>query len=83
MHTANVGDSRALLCRKSTIIPLTTDHSPERADEKKRVEAEGGVIVSNSLGEPLVNACVLLHVGVRGSQSHNQREAVGRNLRSI
>lgn len=33
---ASVGDSRALLCRKGKPMKLTTDHTPERKDEKER-----------------------------------------------
>lgn len=33
---ASVGDSRAMLCRKSKALKLTLDHTPERKDEKER-----------------------------------------------
>lgn len=32
----SVGDSRAMLCRKDEAYPLTSDHTPERKDEKQR-----------------------------------------------
>ena len=43
---ANVGDSRAILGRKTaqgwTAIPLSSDHKPDRPDERKRIESSGG-----------------------------------------
>jgi serine/threonine protein phosphatase PrpC len=30
------GDSRAVLCRKGSAIPLTNDHKPDRSDEAVR-----------------------------------------------
>nr|KAF6502028.1 protein phosphatase, Mg2+/Mn2+ dependent 1K [Molossus molossus] len=52
---ASVGDSRAILCRKGKSIKLTTDHTPERKDEKERIKKCGGFIAWNSLGQPHVN----------------------------
>ncbi|KZV53192.1 hypothetical protein F511_27558 [Dorcoceras hygrometricum] len=42
---ANCGDSRAVLCRGGAPAPLSSDHKPERPDEKERVEAAGGSII--------------------------------------
>ncbi|KAL1532267.1 protein-serine/threonine phosphatase [Salvia divinorum] len=42
----NCGDSRAVLYRAGQIVPLSSDHKPERADEKARIEASGGKVVS-------------------------------------
>mmetsp|Transcript_23058 Transcript_23058/g.55991 ORF Transcript_23058/g.55991 Transcript_23058/m.55991 type:complete len:377 (-) Transcript_23058:9-1139(-) len=39
---ANVGDSRALLCRQGTTIELNKIHKPEDEAEKKRILAAGG-----------------------------------------
>lgn len=41
---ANVGDSRALLCRGGEAVQLSLDHKPDRADERERIEAAGGFI---------------------------------------
>ncbi|KAM7522342.1 hypothetical protein LguiA_012244 [Lonicera macranthoides] len=42
---ANCGDSRAVLCRSGKAIPLSVDHKPDRPDELKRIEAEGGRVI--------------------------------------
>jgi len=41
---ANVGDSRALLCRNGRALQLSLDHKPSRADEAKRIEEAGGFV---------------------------------------
>lgn len=49
---ANVGDSRAVLCRAATgskagqleASRLSDDHKPNRPDEQRRIEARGGVV---------------------------------------
>ncbi|XP_057861238.2 probable protein phosphatase 2C 68 [Cryptomeria japonica] len=41
----NCGDSRALLCRAGTPIPLSSDHKADRPDEIERIEAAGGQVV--------------------------------------
>jgi protein phosphatase 1K len=43
----HVGDSRALLCRKDTALPLTTDHDPESIFEVERITTCGGRITWN------------------------------------
>ncbi|XP_023888897.1 probable protein phosphatase 2C 51 [Quercus suber] len=64
---ANVGDSKALLCTKKiqsgqgnltaslSATELTENHSPGRDDERARVEASGGIVVT-LWGKPWVNA---------------------------
>ncbi|KAG8037231.1 hypothetical protein GUJ93_ZPchr0023g33382 [Zizania palustris] len=42
---ANCGDSRAVLCRAGSPIPLSSDHKPDRLDEKARIEAAGGQVM--------------------------------------
>ncbi|XP_010886651.1 protein phosphatase 1K, mitochondrial [Esox lucius] len=51
----SVGDSRAMLCRKAKALKLTSDHTPERKDEKQRIKKCGGWVTWNSLGQPHVN----------------------------
>lgn len=42
---ANVGDSRAVLCRSGQAVPLTIDHKPNTKEERERIEGLGGVVV--------------------------------------
>lgn len=41
---ANIGDSRAILSRHGTQIPLSNDHKPELPGEKQRIEKAGGSV---------------------------------------
>ncbi|KAM0000018.1 putative protein-serine/threonine phosphatase [Helianthus debilis subsp. tardiflorus] len=41
----NCGDSRAVLGRNGSAVPLSIDQKPEREDERKRIEAIGGRIM--------------------------------------
>ena len=43
---ANTGDSRAVLLRGAQAVALSDDHKAEREDERARVEAAGGHVVS-------------------------------------
>lgn len=40
--SANVGDSRAVLCRNGQAIEITKDHKPNDPDERIRIESLGG-----------------------------------------
>ncbi|PKA48577.1 putative protein phosphatase 2C 24 [Apostasia shenzhenica] len=42
---ANCGDSRAVLCRKGSPLPLSSDHKPDRPDELRRIEDAGGRVI--------------------------------------
>ncbi|KAK8945616.1 Protein phosphatase 2C 37 [Platanthera guangdongensis] len=42
---ANCGDSRAVLCRNGTPVPLSDDHKPDRPDELRRIEDAGGRVI--------------------------------------
>ncbi|XP_022087933.1 protein phosphatase 1K, mitochondrial-like [Acanthaster planci] len=57
---ANVGDSRAILCRKGRAVRLSRDHQPEVDSERERIEASKGFISWNSKGHPLVNGALAM-----------------------
>ncbi|CAA3030169.1 phosphatase 2C 37-like [Olea europaea subsp. europaea] len=42
---SNCGDSRAVLCRNGVVIPLSTDHKPDRPDELNRIREAGGRVI--------------------------------------
>jgi len=42
---SNLGDSRAVLCRAGTAVPVSEDHKPTRMDERKRIERVGGLVL--------------------------------------
>ena len=52
-YTANIGDSRAVLCRSSKSIPLSTDHKPDLPSEHNRIEKAGGYIEKNRINGSL------------------------------
>eukprot|EP01025_Chloroclados_australasicus_P020979 TRINITY_DN2203_c1_g2_i1.p2 TRINITY_DN2203_c1_g2~~TRINITY_DN2203_c1_g2_i1.p2 ORF type:complete len:569 (+),score=92.23 TRINITY_DN2203_c1_g2_i1:283-1989(+) len=45
IYVANVGDSRAVLCRNGEAIPLSDDHKADRWDELERVKGLGGHVL--------------------------------------
>jgi protein phosphatase 1L len=55
---ANVGDSRAVLCRNNTAYDLTRDHKPDDPLEQARIEALGGEVVwcgdRDKVGDPIL-----------------------------
>eukprot|EP00826_Nyctotherus_ovalis_P035019 TRINITY_DN2965_c0_g1_i9.p1 TRINITY_DN2965_c0_g1~~TRINITY_DN2965_c0_g1_i9.p1 ORF type:complete len:277 (-),score=68.86 TRINITY_DN2965_c0_g1_i9:136-966(-) len=44
IYVANVGDSRAVLCRKGKAIEMSEDHKPNLEKERKRIEKANGYI---------------------------------------
>lgn len=44
LYSANLGDSRAVLCRKGRAVDLTIDHKPGRPDERTRIAKAGGFV---------------------------------------
>jgi serine/threonine protein phosphatase PrpC len=49
LYCANVGDSKAVLCRGGHAVELSYDHKPSRPDEKERIIAAGGTVVTGRL----------------------------------
>mmetsp|Transcript_14692 Transcript_14692/g.36607 ORF Transcript_14692/g.36607 Transcript_14692/m.36607 type:complete len:289 (-) Transcript_14692:520-1386(-) len=45
LFIANVGDSRAVLCRAGKAVALSVDHKPNSKEERTRIENAGGVVV--------------------------------------
>ncbi|XP_057776801.1 probable protein phosphatase 2C 14 isoform X2 [Salvia miltiorrhiza] len=44
MVVSNLGDCRAVVCREGTAEAITSDHKPEREDERRRIEDKGGFL---------------------------------------
>lgn len=42
---ANVGDSRAVICRGGEAIAVSRDHKPDQTDERQRIEDAGGFVM--------------------------------------
>ena len=49
IYCANTGDCRAVLCRASKAIPLSTDHSPEMEEETLRIEKSGSSLINGRI----------------------------------
>lgn len=68
---ANVGDSRAVLCRGSGAIDLSQDHKPDDESEKVRIEAAGGHVENNRVNGQLAMSRAI------GDYSYKQQENRG------
>jgi len=44
LYVANLGDSRAVLCRNGRAVALTEDHKPHQPGERRRIEHAGGTV---------------------------------------
>ncbi|CAL4994928.1 unnamed protein product [Urochloa decumbens] len=42
---ANVGDSRAIICKGGQAIAVSRDHKPDQTDERQRIEDAGGFVM--------------------------------------
>jgi serine/threonine protein phosphatase PrpC len=49
MYIANVGDSRAVLCRNRQAQRITTDHKPDLQLERERIERNGGWVKNGGI----------------------------------
>ncbi|XWS72789.1 hypothetical protein CRYUN_Cryun02cG0070900 [Craigia yunnanensis] len=58
---ANVGDSRAVICREGNAIAVSRDHKPDQTDERQRIEDAGGFVMWAGVG---------LHLAISLSPSH-------------
>ena len=61
--TANVGDSRAVLCRNGVAVDLSRDHKPNDEDEMERIEKLGGSVDWCGDVDPVTDDPIL-HTGV-------------------
>ena len=53
LYVANLGDSRAVLCRNKTAIRLSYDHKPELPEEETRIRALGGFVADGRINSVL------------------------------
>eukprot|EP01100_Stratorugosa_tubuloviscum_P003338 TRINITY_DN1803_c2_g1_i1.p1 TRINITY_DN1803_c2_g1~~TRINITY_DN1803_c2_g1_i1.p1 ORF type:complete len:405 (-),score=208.78 TRINITY_DN1803_c2_g1_i1:41-1255(-) len=49
IYTANIGDTRAVLCRQGHGLRLTIDHKPDLPEEKQNIETNGGFVQNSRL----------------------------------
>lgn len=63
LNVLNVGDSRAVLCKESQIIPLSIDHKPNSPKERLRIEKLGGKIVNDGYDYRIKDLSVSRAVG--------------------
>ena len=49
LYCANVGDSRAVMCRAGQVVPLSDDHTCQREDEKMRLLDAGAYVTKGRL----------------------------------
>lgn len=79
VYTANVGDSRAILCQfnKKQAYELSTDHKPTLESEKRRVEYNGGFIQNDRVSGVLAMTRALGDVNFkRGRLREPERQVV-------
>jgi len=78
LFVANVGDSRAIICREGNAIPVSKDHKPDQTDERQRIEGAGGFVmwagtwrvggvlaVSRAFGDKLLKQYVVVDPEIR------------------
>ena len=60
LYVANIGDCRAVLCRRGLAVALSSDHKPQRPDEVQRFSLGRAISLSLSLSPPPPPASLLL-----------------------
>uniref|UniRef100_A0ACD5UFV6 Uncharacterized protein n=1 Tax=Avena sativa TaxID=4498 RepID=A0ACD5UFV6_AVESA len=78
LFVANVGDSRAIICRGGDAVPVSKDHKPDQTDERQRIEEAGGFVmwagtwrvggvlaVSRAFGDKLLKQYVVVDPEIR------------------
>jgi len=63
LYTGNVGDSKAVMCRKDKSIPLSVPHTLRVPSERDRVGKAGAVTIGDRLAHPVWNP-KLINIGV-------------------
>lgn len=53
LRVANIGDSRAVLCRGGKAVAMSEDHKPYNPDERRRIERAGGNVTLRRVGGDL------------------------------
>lgn len=55
IYVANVGDSRAVLCRGGKALPVSNDHKPYLDREKQYIESKGGFVAGKYMINPMTS----------------------------
>lgn len=81
LWVANVGDSRAVICRNGVADQLTVDHEPQC--ERRRIEKQGGFVTTLPGDVPRVNGqlAVARAFGDENLKAHLSSEPDVRNVR--
>ncbi|KAL1459198.1 hypothetical protein WDU94_011205 [Cyamophila willieti] len=74
LYCANVGDSRAIACVNGVVHPLSQDHKPTNAKEKKRILAAGGTVESKRVNGMLALSRALGDYQFKKNESLGPRE---------
>ncbi|KAK1311945.1 putative protein phosphatase 2C 22 [Acorus calamus] len=70
---ANVGDCRAVLCRRGRAIEMSRDHRPVRIDELSRIESLGGYVYDGYLNGQLNITRALGDWHMEGMKTNNRK----------
>eukprot|EP00968_Pinguiococcus_pyrenoidosus_P004174 scaffold277_cov261-Pinguiococcus_pyrenoidosus.AAC.3 len=72
LFIANVGDSRALLCRNGGLVLATRDHKASDEVEKERVLKTGGVVINGRVMGQLAVSRAFGDIEFKGSAWNNE-----------